>query len=278
MYDGINLQLLPALDVVEQIDLEAIIADIAERASLENASPSDPAYRVALASAYREMMLRQDANEQAKGLMLAFAVGPQLDHIGVTYYKNPDGTSVSRLNNESDDDYRERLQLSTEGLSVAGPEGAYKYHAKSAHNEVKDVAVLSPAPVEIKLYILSYVGMGEPSESVINAVDIKTQLNRPLTDLVTVGSAEVIQYEITANLFTRNTVDKDLVKQAALVSAAKFTASKHNFSAKVMRSSVHAALTVPSVEHVVLENWEDIECTGIQATYCNAININVLTI
>ena len=77
MSEGINLALLPPLDVVQQVDLEAIIADIASRAALENASPSDPAYRVALAAAYREMMLRQNANEMCLGVMLAFARGPQ---------------------------------------------------------------------------------------------------------------------------------------------------------------------------------------------------------
>jgi phage-related baseplate assembly protein len=273
MSEGINLTLLPPLDVVQQVDLEVIIDDIATRAALENASPSDPAYRVALAAAYREMMLRQDANEQAKGLMLAFAVGPQLDHLGVTYYKNPNGSPVIRLADESDADFQSRLQLSTEGLSVAGPEGAYKYHAKSAHADVKAVQVLSPAPVEIELYILSYMGNGVASQAVLDAVNATTQLNRPLTDLVTTVSADIIEYQITATLYVKSTPDPALVKSASEASAAKFGVSKHYFNAKVKESSVHAALTVQGVEYVDLTNWNDIECAANQAPFCTEINI-----
>jgi len=273
MSEGINLALLPPLDVVQQVDLEAIIADIASRAALENASPSDPAYRVALAAAYREMMLRQDANEQAKGLMLAFAVGPQLDHLGVTYYRNPDGSPVLRLSDENDHDFKYRLQLSTEGLSVAGPEGSYKYHATSAHTDVKSVQVLSPAPVEIELCILSYVGNGVASQEVLDAVNAKTQLNRPLTDLVTTYSADIIEYQITATLYVKSTPDPALVKAASEISAAKFGISKHYFNSKVKESSVHAALTVEGVEYVELTDWNDIECGEKQAPFCTQINV-----
>ena len=99
--EGINLAQLPALTVVKPVDFETIVADIATRAGIENTTASDPAYRVALAAAYRETLLRQDANEQSRGLMLAFAVGSQLDHLGATYYRDADGLAVVRLTDES---------------------------------------------------------------------------------------------------------------------------------------------------------------------------------
>ncbi|KEQ11283.1 hypothetical protein GZ77_26070, partial [Endozoicomonas montiporae] len=128
---GIDISQLPPLDVVEQVDYEEVRSDTVKRAGLENNSPSDPAYRTASATAYREVNYRQDANEQALGLSLAFAKGPELDHIGVTYHRTP------RLAGELDDDYRSRIQEAPESLSVAGPDGAYRYFARSAHPDVK---------------------------------------------------------------------------------------------------------------------------------------------
>ncbi|EII3108120.1 TPA: baseplate J/gp47 family protein [Vibrio parahaemolyticus] len=271
MAEGINLALLPPLDVVKQVDHEAIIKDVAEKAGLENASPSDPAYRVTLANTYREVMLRQDANEQARGLMLAYAKGPELDHIGVTYYKHPDGSPVLRIDGESDDAYRDRLQKSPEGLSVAGPDGAYEFHARSAHPDVKAATVSSPAPVTVELHILSHSGQGVPTQSVLDAVDAYTKPFRPLTDKLTVKAAEVLTYAITAKLFIKVGPDPELVRQAAEKQLAEYVAALHRFKGRVVESSVHAALTVEGVEEVQLASWADVICTAIQAPFCTGI-------
>lgn len=42
-----------------------------------------------------------------------------------------------------DDHYRDRIHLAPTALSVAGPSGAYEYHAKSADASIADVAVIS---------------------------------------------------------------------------------------------------------------------------------------
>ena len=273
MAKGINLALLPPLDVVKQVDHEAIINDVVERAGLENASPTDPAYRVTLASTYRELMLRQDANDQARGLMLAYAKGPELDHIGVTYYKHPDGSPVLRIEGESNDAYRDRLQKSPEGLSVAGPDGAYEFHALSAHPDVKAVAVSSPAPVSVELHILSHNGQGVPSQSVLDAVDVYTQLFRPFTDKLTVKAAEILTYTMAGKLFIKAGPDPSLVYKTAVTRLTEYVATLHRFKGRVVESAIHAALTVEGVDEVQLNNWSDVICSAIQAPFCTAITI-----
>ncbi|EQB8931491.1 baseplate assembly protein [Vibrio parahaemolyticus] len=275
MAEGINLALLPPLDVVKQVDHEAIVADVVERAGLENASPSDPGYRVTLANTYREVLLRQDANEQALGLTLAYATGPELDHLGVTYYQHPDGSPVTRLDGESNDDYRARLQKSPEGLSVAGPDGAYEFHAQSAHPDVKDVSVESPAPVEVVLTILSHSGTGEPSQSVLDAVEAYLKPFRPLTDELTVRGAEVLTYSVTAKLFMKLGPDPELVRQAAEDRLNAYVVSQHKLKGRVVESSVHAALTLEGVEEVQLTNWVDVACTKQQAPYCQSVTVTI---
>ena len=273
--DGINLALLPPLTVVPDVDYEALVAEIVERAGLENASPSDPAYRVALACTYRETLVRQDANEQALGLLLAFAVGAQLDHLGATYYRDADGSAVLRLDGESDADYRARLQLSPEGLSVAGPDGAYIFNAKSAHPDVKDVKVSSPAPVEVVLTILSHSGSGVPADEVMTAVHEYVWPRRPFTDKVTEQAAEIVPYSVNATLTMRRGPDPEVARQAALSAALLYTQQRHVLGAWVTLSGLDAALTVEGVEKVELADFEDIQCSKTQAPYCEAITVRV---
>lgn len=273
--EGINLALLPPLDVVQQVDYETILIDVAKKAGIDNASPSDPAYRVALAGSYREALLRQNANEQARGVMLAYAKGPQLDHIGVTYYQHPDGSPVLRLDGEHDDDYRARLQASPEGLSVAGPDEGYKFHARSAHPLVKDVSVESPAPVEVDLYILSHDGDGVPTDEIINSVTTYLEPRRPLTDWVRVNPASVVRYSVTAQLVVKAGPDPELVRQAAENAARVFVELKRALKGRVVESSLHAVMTVEGVEEVHLVGWDDVICTKQQAPFCEALTVTI---
>lgn len=282
---GVNLALLPPLTVVPQVDFEATVAEIVARAGLENASPSDPAYRVALAAAYRETLVRQYANEQAKALTLAHAFGAQLDHIGVTYYRKPDGTPVVRLAGESDDDYKARLQESPEGLSVAGPEGAYRFHARSASPMVQGVSVESPNPCEILLTVLSKEGPAEGQEDYAGPIDgaaspgllalVGSHLEpfRPMGDRLTVASAEIVYYQISATIYPDGELDPDMVLAAAQARAEAFVLLMWKLAGLVVRSAVDAALTTPGVDEVVLTGWADIRCTKRQAPVCNAINL-----
>lgn len=273
--EGINLALLPPLTIIKQLSHEEIVQAVATAAGLENASPADPAFRVALACAYRELMVRQDANEQARGLLLAFALGPQLDHLGVTYYQHPDGSPVLRLEGEADDDYRARLQDSPEGLSVAGPDGAYEFGAKSAHPDVKGASVFSPAPVEVELTILSAQGDGTPSAELLATVDAYMQPRRPLTDLLSVLPAEVIPYSVTAALYLKQGPDPELARQAAEASALAYLDKQHRLKARVVESALHAAMSVEGVEEVRLTDWVDVVCTARQAPHCTALAVSI---
>lgn len=273
--EGINLALLPQLDVVKQVDYEAIALDIAKKAGIENLSPSDPAYRIALAGAYREALLRHDANEQAKGLTLAYAKGAQLDHLGVTYYRHFDGSPVVRLTGESDDVYRARLQLANEGLSVAGPEGAYVFHAKSASSQVKDVAVHSPAPVEVDIYVLAYDSSGIPSDDLLNLIAAYLNPRRPLTDLVRVHPAKVVYYDLMAKLMIKPGPDPELVMQAAEKSALAYIELKRRLGGRVVESGLHAALTVEGVEEVHLTDWQDVICGFDESPYCQGFSLTL---
>lgn len=98
---------------------------------------------------------------------------------------------------ESDDSLRERIQLAPESFSVAGSRGAYEFWAKSTSALIADVAVDSPNPGEVNVYVLMKDG-GIPSTEMIDAVQEKLSADtvRPLTDNVSVLPAQVVDYNL----------------------------------------------------------------------------------
>lgn len=87
----IDLSKLPAPQLIEELDYEAILQEM--RKKLRELLPewtgyeleSDPANKVLEVAAYREMLLRQRVNEAARGVLIAFAQGSDLDHLAAFY-------------------------------------------------------------------------------------------------------------------------------------------------------------------------------------------------
>uniref|UniRef100_A0AB39CA16 Baseplate assembly protein n=1 Tax=Aliivibrio phage vB_Alvi_H905 TaxID=3234039 RepID=A0AB39CA16_9VIRU len=275
MSQGINLELLPPLTLVDQVPMDEIVADIAEKAALENAAPSDPSYRSALAYAYREMYFRQDSNEQAKGVMLAFAKGAQLDHIGSTYYRTPLGSPVVRLDSENDVSYKTRLQLSPEGYSVAGPEGAYRFFGLSADSDIRFLKPISPRPAVMSLYLLTYSNGGVATDELCRKVENYVWPYRPMGDRVTAYPAELIRYTVTAELLVEKGSDLSAIQTKALEETAFYTLNENKFGGYVSDSGLKDAMTVGNVKKVNLIGWSDKVAEVHQVPLCDGITITV---
>ncbi|MBI4691688.1 MAG: baseplate J/gp47 family protein [Nitrospirae bacterium] len=103
---------------------------------------------------------------------------------------------------KSDDHLRMRIQLAPESFSVVGPEGAYIYWAKSAHQDIVDAAVWSPTPGTVKVAPLLKGGQ-LPDADMIDLVNEKLSDKkcRPLTDQVIVESPVVVNYSIDVQLY-----------------------------------------------------------------------------
>ena len=106
-------------------------------------------------------------------------------------------TSESGADIEADDDYRERIRLSPESFSVAGPTGAYVYWAKSASSLIADVAVTSPSAGAVEIRPL-LIGGELPDAELLAAVDavVNDVHIRPLTDQVTVLAPTAVSYDV----------------------------------------------------------------------------------
>jgi phage-related baseplate assembly protein len=289
----IDLSRLPSPTIIEPLDFEEIFGemrdDLLERdPGLEDvlALESEPLTKLLQVAAYRELILRQRHNDRVRQLLLAYAEDDSLDHIGVTYFfterltldeGDPDAMPPVPPTRENDEDYRRRLLLAPDRFSTAGAEAAYQYHALGAAGDVKDVTASSPAATEVVVAVLSRQGDGTAGAELLAEVEaaLSAELVRPLTDLVTVTSAEVTTYQVEAALTIRPGPDPDVVRQAAIESVTDFVERRHRLGDDIVRDAVMSALYVEGVERVeLIQPAEDIPRGPTQAGFCTAIEVS----
>ena len=113
---------------------------------------------------------------------------------GITKVANT-GVTLGGADVEADDRYRERIQLSPEKASTAGPAGKYQYWAQSTHQDIADVAVMSPVPGCVDIIVLMK-NAELPSDEILQLVDesCSAETVRPLTDTVRCFAPEQIFY------------------------------------------------------------------------------------
>lgn len=290
-FTAVDLSRLPFPAVVEALDVEAIVsamlADLRLRAPEFTALvESDPAYKILEACAYRETLLRQRVNEAAKGVLLAYAAGADLDQIAANFNvrrlvllpANPNTLPPTPAVLEPDDDLRRRVQLAFEGLSTAGPEGAYVFHALGAHPDVLDASATSPTPGVVTVSVLSRVGNGAPAAAVLAAVTVTLSEDdvRPLTDQVSVVAASIVNFTVVASLTLYPGPDSAVVLAEANTRLSDYLARSRRLGRDVTRSGVFAALHAEGVQNVVLtQPAADVVVTPAQAAFCTARTVTV---
>ncbi|WP_075685088.1 baseplate assembly protein [Serratia marcescens] len=300
----IDLSRLTPPDAVEVIDFEQLLAEV--KAELVACFPGDEQEAVSQALAlessmlsitcqlmtYREIVLRQRINEGVRATFLAMAKGADLDvkaaDYGVTRHVvnpgDPAAIPPREPEYESDEALRERAWLSMQAMSVAGPYGAYRYHARSASPEVLDAQPYGPEdhslPGEVHVYVLSCTGDGAADDALIETVraaltDTET---RPLTDFVTVRSAQIVPYTVAAVLHIQPGPDARSVKEAAMLAMQKYVDSVHRIGHTVAESGLFRALHQSGVERVEMSTpLGNLDGRLGVAYYCTDITIETST-
>lgn len=290
-FTQIDLSTLPAPDIIEELNFETIFA--AMLADLQARDPafsalveSDPAYKILEVAAYRELLVRQRVNDAARAVMLAYATGADLDQLGallgvsrfVIEEGDPEAVPPVPEVLESDTEFRRRIQLSLEGFSVAGPRGAYIFHGLSADADVLDISATSPDPGEVLISVLSRTGNGAASAPLLAAVEEKLNEDsiRPLTDLVTVQSASIVNYNVHAHLYVYPGPDSSVVLTKALAALDTYIAQVHKIGQDVTLSGIYAALHQPGVQRVnLIQPNANVVISDTQASHCTGINVTI---
>ena len=287
----IDLSQLPAPNVVEALDFETLLQ--ARKVALVALYPADqqaaitrtlelesePIVKLLQENTYRELILRQRINEAAKATMVAWATGGDLDQLGMNngvtrLVLSPADSSTlppTAAVMEKDEDFRLRIAQAFEGLSVAGPAGAYEYHARSADGRIADVSATSPAPAEVLITVLSREGRGEASAALLSAVNIalNDENVRPVADRVSVQSANIVEYSVDATLFLYPGPEAEPIRAAAEARLAAFVTAQSRLGRDIRRSALFAALHVEGVQRVELaQPAQDVVLDKTQAGWC----------
>ena len=125
---------------------------------------------------------------------------------------------------EEDDRLRVRIKDAPESFSNAGSRGAYRYWAMTAHQDIVDVAVLSPLPGQVVVYPLT--DTGAPSTEVQSAVLATCSADnvRPLTDQVTVALPDESEFSIAVTITPYNWPDAAAVEEQATAALTAYAA------------------------------------------------------
>lgn len=294
----IDLSQLPAPDIVTVPDFETVLAarkaaylalfpaNERDAVAATLALESEPVVKLLQENAYREILLLQRINEAAQACMVAYALGNDLDQLAANYNVErltvtpADETAVPPVDAvlESDDDLRQRIPAAFEGLSVAGPTGAYTFHALSAHGKVADATAISPSPAAVKITVLSREGDGTASDELLAAVTdaLNDESVRPVADRITVQSARVVNYSVTARLYLYPGPEAEPIRVAAEARLTAYISAQRRLGRDIRRSALYAALHVEGVQRVELDApTVDVVLDDTQAAYCTGYKITI---
>jgi phage-related baseplate assembly protein len=292
----IDLSLLPFPQVIQTIDFETLFAqrkaalialyppeqqaDVAAALSLE----SEPLVMMLQENAYREITLRQAINDAARAVMLAYAEKSDLDHLAarvnvtrLTITPADEANGVPAVM-EEDADLRRRVQMAPEGFSVAGPAGAYYFHAMAADGRVRDVKVDSPAPGEVLVTILARAGDGTAPADLLSVVSAALNADsvRPLTDAVTVQSATPVPFTVDATITVADGPDVSVIQTAAEKALQVVLEQGKNIGQPVALSAIYAALHQPGVVSVALAApLADVAVADTEAAWCSGYQLTM---
>lgn len=293
----IDLPQLPSPQVIETLDFEQILA--ARKARLVSFYPaeqqaavaaelgleSDPRTKLLQESAYDEVVLRQRINDAARAVMLAYAMGGDLDNLAapfgvgrlVTDPGDPTASPPIPPTYESDAALRRRTQLAPESYTSCGTFEAYRFHALSVAG-VADAAVLRPEPGVVRVVLLASEGDGEPTAELLQAArdHLGARDRRSVNDTVEVVPASIRRFDVRARLVMYPGPSAGPVLDAALAAVRAYAASVHRLGYDATLSGLYAALHQPGVQRVeLLAPLADVICDDTQAPLLGALSIEV---
>ncbi|MBK4124471.1 baseplate assembly protein [Enterobacter roggenkampii] len=292
----VDLSQLPPPEVVDVPDFESLFAlrkanfialyPADEQAAVTSALEleSDPIVKLLQENAYREVLLRQRINEAAQAVMVAYALGSDLDQLAAInnvqrlIVTHEDLTAIPPVAAvmEADSDLRQRIPAAMEGLSVAGPSAAYEFHARSADGRVADASAVSPSPANVTVTVLSREGDGTAGADLLAVVTaaLNDENVRPVADRLTVQSATIQNYTIDAKLYLYPGPEAEPIKAAAIARLQTYIKAQSRLGRDIRKSAIYGALHVEGVQRVELTApAADVVLDKSKAAYCTAATV-----
>ncbi|MCP3923323.1 MAG: baseplate J/gp47 family protein [Desulfobacterales bacterium] len=182
-------------------------------------------------------------------------------------------TTSGGADTESDSAYRLRINEAPSRFSTAGPEVAYEYFVRSAHQDISDVTISSPNPGEVEICVLEKGGK-VPSQEIKDAVNsiVSDKTVRPLTDKVSVIDPEVINYDLNVQYYIKNSDLSNAESVKASIQTAKdnfITWQKEKLGRDRSPDILNQLLITAGAKRVVINSPDYLKLTSTQISIEN---------
>lgn len=295
-FASLDLSLVPAPQVVKLVDYETIraqrVADLAARFNAAGipfdveALETDPSVIHQEEDAYREMLDRQAINDAAVSVMLAYAIGGDLDNLAALLglrrlvIKPEDTTTIPATPAvyQSDDELRAMCRVALEGAAVGLTGGGYKLIALQAAPEVKSVGLVKSPGGRVDVILLGRAADGSVADEVVARVNTVLQADEggQLTDIVTVRSVSPHPYDIIVEAIIPAGPSAVAVKTASEKALAAVAKQLQVIGGRVPTDALIAAGRVaPMTKFILTSPASDIIAAPDQAPYARSIAVNL---
>jgi len=199
-------------------------------------------------------------------------------------------TSAGGASPETDEHLRARIQAAPNQFSTAGPEGAYRFFTLSADPSIIDAQVVTPAPGQVVVYVLTGLITIQPAPSPNPAAIASSGLLakvaaalsgdsvRPLTDTVSVMAVTESDYQISGTITIYSDADPAATMAAANAAAQSYAiALASRIQRDIVPSQIIEALSVTGVYEVTLTSPSYTQLQPGQWANCIAVTLSQAT-
>lgn len=187
---------------------------------------------------------------------------------------------------ETDDAFRLRWATALEALSVAGPGGAYEFHALSASPTIVSVKAIGPEdvgynvdPGDVELRVLT--DTGTPTQAILDLVKDKCDPDdvRPLCDTLYVFGAEAINYSLTVGVTAFIGSDTSTMADDVKAALEVYTnAQARSIGADIIEDALTSAGIIEGVKKLDFGVFSDIAVDFRHFAKCSAITVTIVAV
>lgn len=180
---------------------------------------------------------------------------------------------------ETDEDFRDRMREDMESYSTAGPANGYIYHTKSVSSAISDVSVDSPEPGIVDVRVLMKNGE-KPTETVLKGIEdsLNADTIRPLTDTVKVSVPDSVEFEIDVTFWIdqANMANAKMIEENARAAVNAFISwQTEKMGRDINPSNLIARLMQTGVKRVDVRKpvFKPVDKVSVATlTKCNVLN------
>lgn len=196
----------------------------------------------------------------------------------LAYLESVENIAISEggSDEETDEELRERIRLASSKFSVAGPDDAYIFFAKSAHPDIVDVQIdNNDQSGEVHIYVLLKDG-GLPGQSILDLVETvcTPKKVRPMNDIVSVHAPTQLDFSIDFDIILRKEADPATLTNAIARVNAFVEARKEKLGVDVKREQIKGVVMsdLDNIYDIILKApTADIVASKSQYTNCLSV-------